>query len=125
MSEPKKPPEVTRASEVSARLEREAGLLAGRLAHFIAASLPSVEGAIAEGRAFLHALFEAVSEGRPLSSWLRNPLDRQPQGAPHPLDLLSQGLALAPAEVELLLLAGLSEEHEGLAALLRTLHPRG
>ncbi len=125
MSEPKKPLKVAPASEASERLARETGILAGRLARFMTKSLPGIEGAIAEGRAFLHALFESISEGRPLSSWLRNPLERRPEGPPHPLDLLSHHLALSPAEVELLLLAGLSEEHEGLAALLRTLHPRG
>lgn len=32
---------------------------------------------------------------------------------------------LSSIEMQLLVLAGLSEEHEGLASILRTLHPRG
>ncbi len=40
-----------------------------------------------------------------------------------PLDALTTGLRLSGAEVRLLLLAGLPEEHEGLAATFRSLHP--
>lgn len=40
-----------------------------------------------------------------------------------PVDRLTNGLGLAAAEVDLLLLAGLAEEHEGLSSLLRDLHP--
>src|SRR6267142_2310178 len=108
---------------VRARMTRAAGILAGRLAQLLSGSLLGVE-AIAEGHGFLHAFFELVSGGKPLKSWSRNPLDRRPAGDPHPLDLLAEKLSLSPIEVELLLLAGLSEEHEGLAAILRTLHPR-
>lgn len=43
----------------------------------------------------------------------------------HPLDRLVDGLGLSPAERRLVLLAGLAEEHEGLAGTLRALHPLG
>ncbi len=43
----------------------------------------------------------------------------------HPLDRLVDGLGLSPAERRLVLLAGLAEEHEGLAGTLRSLHPLG
>jgi len=110
---------------VNLRLTREVGILAGRLAQFLAGSLPQVAGPITEGQGFLHAFFDSVSEGLPLSSWSANPLDRRLPGDPHPLDRLADRLGFSPAEVELLLLGGMSEEHEGLAAILRTLHPRG
>jgi hypothetical protein len=42
-----------------------------------------------------------------------------------PLAELVSRLRLTDVEVDLLLLAGLPEEHEGLASTLRTLHPRG
>jgi hypothetical protein len=126
MSKPKAPRQKSlKPADVSARLTRETGLLAGRLAQLIAASLPHVGSSIAEGQAFLQALFESVAEGKPLSAWSPNPLDRRPGGAPHPIDRLADRLALSQTEVELLLLAGLGEEHEGLATVLRTLHPRG
>src|SRR4051812_9317016 len=44
---------------------------------------------------------------------------------PHPVDRLADGLGLGPAEVDVVLLAGAAEEHEGLATILRELHPRG
>lgn len=108
---------------VSARLTREAGIIAGRLAQFLSRSL-RLEGPIAEGQLFLQAFFESMAGDTPLDSWSRNPLDRSTPGEPHPLDRLALALALPPSEIELLLLSGLSEEHEGLAAILRTLHPR-
>ena len=46
------------------------------------------------------------------------------QPAPDPFDLLVFGLGLEDSEADLLLLAGLPEEHEGLADVFRTLHPQ-
>jgi hypothetical protein len=117
-------PQNVETGNVSTRLTREAGIVAGRLAQFLAGTLPDVEASLGDGRGFLQAFFESVSEGRPLSAWSRNPLERKPPGRPQPLDRLAERLALSPAEAELLILGGLSEEHEGLAAMLRTLHPR-
>ena len=42
-----------------------------------------------------------------------------------PLDLLAARYALTATECDLLLLAGLPDEHEGLASTLRALHPQG
>ncbi|HYN56441.1 MAG TPA: ATP-binding protein [Motilibacterales bacterium] len=42
-----------------------------------------------------------------------------------PLDRLVDAFGLSPAERRLVLLAGLAEEHEGLAGTLRSLHPLG
>jgi hypothetical protein len=52
-------------------------------------------------------------------------LEPLPPGILHPFDRLTIRFSLSPAEVELLLLAGMPEEHEGYAAVLRSLHPRG
>src|SRR6478736_6377015 len=81
--------------ELNERLAREVGLLAGRLAEFLAASLAPADG---------------WDDGA---------------AAPSPFDRLARMLGLVPAERDLLLLAGLAEEHEGYDAVLRTLHPRG
>src|SRR5262252_709806 len=110
-------------NEVSARLTREAGILSGRLSRFLAAARLN-EGAVNEAQQFLSAFFDMVSPGHSLESWSRNPLDRRPAGGPHPLDRLAERLLLSSVEVELLLLGGLCEEHEGFAAILRSLHPR-
>ena len=115
----------TEAVAAGDRLTLETGLIAGRLANFLATALPSADGAITGGLGFLQAFFESVAGGQSLDSFSRNPQDRQPAGETHPLDRLIDSLSLTSPEIELLLLAGLSEEHEGLAAVLRSLHPRG
>lgn len=48
-----------------------------------------------------------------------------PPAADHPLDLLTARYGLTAGESELLLLAGLPEQHEGLAATFRSFHPQG
>jgi hypothetical protein len=109
-------------------MAREVGVMAGRLARFLGATLRCSEGMTPESQAFLWAMFESVSEGRPLESWLRNTRERAnviETAGLDPLDRLAQSLALSQEEVELLLISGMSEEHEGLGAVMRTLHPRG
>jgi SpoVK/Ycf46/Vps4 family AAA+-type ATPase len=116
--------ETSVAIDVSSRLTREAGILAGRLARFLNASFPHIDQPLADGHAFLQAFFESVAEGQSLDWWLEHSQERRPVQLIHPLDRITRRLALTPVEIDLLLLAGLSEEHEGLAAVLRTLHPR-
>ena len=109
---------------VGERLTGEVAVLAGRLAHFLAGSVPVTDGPLAEGQAFLQATFEHFAGGRPLSDFGGSALARPPAGDPHPLDLLADALGLSGVDVDVLLLAGMSEEHEGFAAVMRTLHPR-
>ena len=78
----------TEAMEISARLAREAGLLAGRLARFLDVSLRGAEAAVADSNQFLWALFEAAAEGRPPEAWPRDPRTRAPADAPHRVDEL-------------------------------------
>jgi hypothetical protein len=58
-------------------------------------------------------------------AFLRRLPDAGPRPATGPLRRLAAGLRLTPLEVDLLLLAGMPEEHEGYAALLRQIHPQG
>ncbi|MFN0122735.1 MAG: ATP-binding protein [Blastocatellia bacterium] len=109
----------------SARLTREAGIMAGRMAAFLAGSLPGAGAALGQGQQFLQALYESAAGAAPLSAWDPDPAQRRPAGVTHPLDRLAISLQLSALESNLLLLAGFSEEHEGLAAILRSLHPRG
>jgi hypothetical protein len=92
-----------------ARLGREAAGIAARLAALLDRVLP--DGGEEPARAFLRGMAEPAWEPR--------------APADHPLDRLVRGFGLTPVEVDLLLLAGLPEEHEGYAGILRTLHPRG
>ncbi len=88
------------------------------------------EDRLATAVAALGARLAAVLEELPgLTDDSRAFLQRM-SGAPpadpgEPLRRLADGLRLSPLEVDLLLLAGLPEEHEGYAALLRQLHPQG
>ncbi|MFL6164106.1 MAG: ATP-binding protein [Jatrophihabitantaceae bacterium] len=69
------------------------------------------------------------SGGQDASGFLRDWADSVPNalldGVATPLDELCGSFGLGPDERDLLVLAGLAEEHEGIAATLRSLHPRG
>ena len=109
----------------SERLAFEAGLMAGRLARLLRASFPAASGALADSQVFLTASFEVVVGGAELESFTQSVRSRGPQSGPHPLDRLIDALGLSEAEAQLVVLAGIAEEHEGFAAVLRSLHPRG
>jgi hypothetical protein len=84
---------------------------AARTARRVAELLRTVDES-ADGNAdFLRAWADAVSTGT----------DAVPAG---PIDRLAAGLALSDLEIDLLVLAGLPEEHDGLADVMRTLHPQ-
>lgn len=93
------------------RLEGEVGALAGRMADVLGAA-GWAPGLSEEAVRFLRAYAGAAPAPSPARS-------------PDALDRLAGGLRLSRFEVDLLLLAGMPEVHEGLAAVLRSLHPRG
>ncbi len=109
---------------IARRLTRETGIMAGRLASLLEATFAGAGGQAADNRAFLQARFQAASPDLPLESWSARVRSRAPAGDVHPLDRVIDGLALGDEEVQLLILAGMAEEHEGYAAVLRNLHPR-
>jgi hypothetical protein len=98
----------------SERLGLEIGLLAGRLAELLRNRFVNDPSPVASALEFLDHAFHSVSG---------NALERQVDGQWHPIERLAYGFALSPFEVDLLLLAGLAEEHEGYADIFRTLHP--
>ncbi len=114
---------------IAARISREVGILAGRLAALLDAALSghggSGTGPLADGRTFLQASFESVAGGQRLTELPGSALTRPAADGPHPIDLLGLALGLKDPEADLVLLAGLPEEHEGYASVLRALHPRG
>lgn len=98
---------------VSRALSARAAVLAQRVAGLLEATCREESGAPA-ATAFLRGWAEFAAEpaaGRP------------PE--PDPFGHLLARLGIGPVERDLLLLAGLPEEHEGLAVTFRTLHPRG
>jgi hypothetical protein len=87
------------------QLSASVAAVASRLAR----ELEGLPGLGDDSRAFLHRMGAA----------------EPPADAGAPLERLALGLQLSRLELELLLLAGLPEEHEGYAALLREVHPEG
>lgn len=93
------------------RLAHETGRIAQRLADLVA-SVSDEEGGLLDTIRFLR-LVGGDDEGAAETL------------VPQPLDWLIAALGLGPTEVDLLVLAGLAEQHEGYAAALRHVHPSG
>ncbi len=119
ISAPAAPPPAARASQagagVAARLAARSAALAGRLARLLAALPAAAHGPAAEGVAFLNSMAHDVPSRA----------DAVTVVADDPFERLAEGLGLVPVERDLLLLAGLPEEHEGYGSVMRALHPRG
>jgi hypothetical protein len=102
-------------------LSREVAILAGRLARVLVDAPVASESPVAAGIAFLRAIAQPIdgetSFAENLAIGIR---DRS-----YPIGRVVAAYSLAPVEVDLLLLAGMAEEHEGFASVFRTLHPRG
>jgi hypothetical protein len=111
MPEPVQLPQVG-IPPVSRDLSARAAVLADRVAALVEATCSPESGAPATV-AFLRGWATAATTQRPL-------LDHA-----GPIDRLVAEYGLESAEQDLLLLAGLAEEHEGLAGTFRSLHPRG
>jgi len=106
---PEQPPE---------RLARETARLAGLLARIVE-RVTAAASALSGSHEFLLAMSTAMQENERLSAL------RDRGSAPHPFDRLAMLYALSPVETDLVLLAGMPEEHEGYASVMRALHPRG
>jgi SpoVK/Ycf46/Vps4 family AAA+-type ATPase len=107
----------------SERLSREIAIACGRLAALIE-PLPAAQQELASGVAFLHALYETVSEGRPPKGWNPDPSVRRPQGTVDPIDRLIDGLGCSALDAQILIVAGMAEEHEGLGSVMSGIHVR-
>jgi hypothetical protein len=109
--------------DVSGRLTRAIGVLAGRLARLLSKLPDRSNEPLFQTQNFLWDSYEAVGQGRPPESWSAGLLERE--DPPHPIDLLTERFRLSSTEAELLLLTAMPEEHEGYSAVLRSLHPKG
>lgn len=100
------------------RLSRHTGRLAGQLASLIEHTSSASSGALTEVRSFLSAMAAAHDASAPVAALLD-------EDATHALDRIVAGYGLSPVEVDVMLLAGMPEEHEGYGSAMRALHPRG
>jgi hypothetical protein len=103
---------VSRPLSAADLMSRKAAVLGARLAELIARTPAAREPAIAQALTFLSAMADAT----------RDIADAPHRG--HPLDRLARAISLSALETDLVILAGLADEHEGYATLLRALHPR-
>jgi hypothetical protein len=112
MSEPISLLEPAATEDTSAALTARAAALARRLANVIVANCTPESGA-PQAAEFL-SNWASVAETEDLEPAL-----------PVTLRRLVRRLGLGPLEIELVVLAGLAEEHQGIAATFRSLHPTG
>jgi hypothetical protein len=101
---------------VSRALSARAGSMAARVADVLDTRCSAESGAPAAA-AFLREWAASATPGEDAAAKAPDRRD--------PLAALAGRLGLSPAEIDLLLLAGLAEEHEGMASIFRQLHPYG
>lgn len=106
-------------------LLREVAICAGRLAQLLRQRFSDDNSTIAISLRFLEYRYREVCGDTPLDQWQEDVCTRVKAGPHSHLRQLIERLRLAPLEVDVLLLAGLAEEHEGFADILRSLHPAG
>src|SRR3954453_19083592 len=94
-----------KAFALSARMSRDVAVMAGRLTRLLERSTMPPDSPLAQGRVFLSAMFDAHAAEQ-----------EQPSAETHPLDRLAAYLSLTRLEVDLIVLAGMAEEHEGYAS---------
>lgn len=102
------------SSQLTARAARIARDLAGVL---------ELHGSTGSGAMEAADFFRSWADGTTEPPELAGAPDAAPLNSP--LDALVERFSLTPAEIDLLLLAGLPEEHEGIAATFRSLNPQG
>lgn len=112
------------AADGSDRMQREAALVAGRLGEVLD-GLPSLEDELPGGLSFVESFRAAVLGPEPTVEGPAGVASGGPRRDRHPLDRIVNGFDLSKLEKDVLVLAGLPEEHEGFGSILRTLHPEG
>lgn len=106
-------------------LKREVAILAGRFAQLLRRRFADDTSAVAVSLHFLEYRYREACGDTPLDAWSGDCLSRLAAKAPSPLQRLIDRLGLERLPVEMLLFAGMTEEHEGYADIFRSLHPSG
>lgn len=97
--------------------------MAGRFAQLLRQRFADDSSPVAVSLAFLDYQYREHCGETPLSHWPGDCISRLSDDPNTPCYRLITGLELQLIEVELLILAGLADEHEGFADIFRTLHP--
>lgn len=115
----------TEALPAAAALPLELAVLGGRLAALLRRRLSGGAPALALSLEFLDSRYRALCGDTPPEDWEDDCRARIATRPDSPLARAVARLGLGREQVELLLLAGMAEEHEGYAELFRSLHPKG
>ena len=97
--------------------------MSGRFAQLLRQRFVDDNSAVAVSLAFLEFQYREHCGEASLSHWPGDCVSRLSEDPESPIYRLINGLGLGVLEVELLILSGLAEEHEGFADIFRTLHP--
>jgi AAA+ superfamily predicted ATPase len=100
----------------AAYLTHQVAVMAGRLAQLIGDAPMAREHPVSAGVTFLRAVAAAAAETKTSDP----AIPRQPR-----IERLAAGYRLTRIDIDLLILAGMAEEHEGFGSVFRALHPRG
>lgn len=106
-------------------LKREVAILAGRFAQLLRRRFADDTSAVAISLHFLEYRYREACGDTPMDAWSDDGRERLANDAPNPLQQLTDRLHLDRLSVEMLLVAGMTEEHEGYADIFRSLHPSG
>jgi len=104
-------------------LTREIAIMSGRFAQLLRQRFVDDNSAVAVSLAFLEFQYREHCGQAPIAQWPGDCVSRLSDDSDSSIVRLITGLGLGVLEVELLILAGLAEEHEGFADIFRTLHP--
>lgn len=111
-------------------LEREVAILSGRLASLLRQRFSQDNTAVNLSLQFLDFRYQSVFSDTPVEYWSIDSRERitetakKAQGTCRLAQLIEQ-LDLSSLQVDVLLMAGLTEEHEGFSDIFRSLHPNG
>ena len=104
-------------------LQLEVAIMSARFAALLRQRFANDFSAVAISLSFLDFRYREICGDTPLSEWQSNCITRISEYPECALYKLIHRLKLNLPEVEMLIIAGLAEEHEGFADIFRTLHP--
>ncbi|ODS25046.1 hypothetical protein AB835_00640 [Candidatus Endobugula sertula] len=111
-------------------LEKEVAIMAGRLAALLSQRFSQEISSITLPLKFLDFRYKSIFGDTPIEYWSEDCRERIVSakvnaGQKNHLSQLIHRLNLSLPQIDMLLMAGLAEEHEGFADIFRSLHPSG
>jgi len=105
-------------------LAREVAIMAGRFAALLRERFSDQPEALSGALEFLDFRYRQVCGAKPAQHWRDGLASRLQEEPDAPLQRLRDAFSLPDEIIELMVFAGLADEHEGFADIFRTLHPQ-